>query len=158
MNLNASPADVELRLFKAIVEQTSEAIIFADCDGVIRVWNGGAEALFGFTAAEVLGRSLDVIIPERLQHAHWEGFRLAIESGHTKHRGKVRTTRSLHKLGRRLYVDLSFGLVTDESGSVIGSIAMGRDCTKAHLSLQRSPGSCPSAPMSSSLSRSPHSP
>jgi len=131
--MKLAPIDGELRLFKAIVEQAFEAIVFADCDGVIRVWNGGAEALFGFTAAEVVGRSLDVIIPERFRQAHWEGFRKAIESGRPRHGGKVRTTRSLHKLGRRLYVDLSFGLVTDDSGSVIGSVAVGREC------LDRSP-------------------
>jgi PAS domain S-box-containing protein len=60
--------------FEAIVEQAPAAIILADREGLIRVWNRASEALFGFGAAEVLGRSLDVIIPEHLRKAHWEGY------------------------------------------------------------------------------------
>ena len=121
--------DSSLQLFKAIVEQTPDAIIFADCDGLIQVWNRGAEAVFGFSAAEV-------IIPERFRRAHWEGFRQAIASGCTQHGGHVRTTRATHKLGHRLYVDLSFGLVTNGAGSVIGSVAVGRECSERYLSVK----------------------
>ena len=129
MHTNRPLDPAELHPFEAIVEQTPDAIIFADRSGVIRVWNRGAEAVFGFSAAEVIGGSLDVIIPERFRHAHWEGFRRAIESGHTKDGTRIRTTRSLHKNGSKLYVDLSFGLVTNGAGSVIGAVAGGRDCT-----------------------------
>ncbi|HET9470554.1 MAG TPA: PAS domain S-box protein, partial [Usitatibacter sp.] len=61
-------------LFRAIVEQAPVSVILADRGGVIRAWNRASEALFGFAAAEVLGRSLDVIIPERLREAHWKGY------------------------------------------------------------------------------------
>jgi len=54
-------------LCQHIVENTQEAITFADREGMIRLWNTGAEAIFGYTAAEVLGQSLELIIPERLQ-------------------------------------------------------------------------------------------
>ena len=121
-------------LYKDIVEQLPDAIIFADCNGVIRMWNQGAEAVFGFPAAEVIGSSLDIIIPERLRKAHWEGFRQAIASGRTRQPAQVRTTRSIHKLGRKLYVDLSFGVVKSAAGSVIGSVAVARDCTARHES------------------------
>jgi len=125
---------IQLQLFKAIVEQTSDAIIFADRDGVIRVWNRGAEAVFGFAAGEAVGSSLDIIIPERFRRAHWDGFRKAVEKGHTMHGGEVRTTRSLHKAaGHTLYVELSFSLVTDDAGSVLGAVAVGRDCTTRYL-------------------------
>lgn len=137
MNMNLSPDHVgqhaDLRLFEAIVEQTPDAVIFADCDGMIRVWNRGAETVFGFSAAEVIGGSLDVIVPERFRRAHWEGFHQAIERGHTQHGGQVRTTRSIHKLGHTLYVDLSFGLVKSSAGAVIGSVAVGRDCSARYL-------------------------
>ena len=56
--------------FRHIVDQTPDAVIFADYDGVIRVWNGGAEAVFGFSAAEAVGSSLDIIIAERFRRAH----------------------------------------------------------------------------------------
>lgn len=121
-------------LFRAIVEQTPDAIVFTDRDGVIRVWNRGAEAVFGFSADEVLGHSLDVIIPERFRRAHWEGFHQAIDNGHTRYGSQVRTTRSIHKDGRKLYVDMSFGLVLGAAGAVLGAVAVGRDCSVRYLS------------------------
>jgi len=125
--------NADFNLFQAIVEQAPDAIIFADREGAIRVWNRGAEAVFGYTAAEVLGNSLDVIIPERLRRAHWEGFRRAIDTGQTKFGGRVLTTRSVHKDGSKLYVDLSFGLIRDEAGAIAGALAVGRDCTARHI-------------------------
>jgi PAS domain S-box-containing protein len=124
----------EPALCQALIEQLPDAVVFADRDGVIRAWNEGAEAVFGFAASEVLGLSLDVIIPERLRASHWEGFRRAIASGETRHANQVRTTRSLHKDGRKLYVDLSFGVVTDGAGAVAGAVAVGRDGSQRYLS------------------------
>ncbi len=119
---------------KAIVEQTPEAIIFSDREGAIRLWNAGAEFMFGHTADEVMGKSLDVIIPERLQRAHWDGFNRAMETGVAKYVNKVLTTRSMHKDGSKLYVDLSFVLLRDGSGQVVGALAVGRDCTARQAS------------------------
>ena len=127
------PERTESRLSDAILAQVPEAIIFADCDGLIRLWNRGAELLFGFAAADVIGASLDIIIPERLRQAHWEGFRRAVASGDTRSGNRVRTTRAVHQSGGKLYVDLSFGLVKDGSGAVIGSVAVGRDCSVRYL-------------------------
>ena len=123
-----------LATFRHIVEQTPDAVIFADADGVIRVWNGGAEAVFGFSVAEAVGSSLDIIIAERFRHAHWEGYHRAMACGRTHHGAHVRTTRAIHKDGRKLYVELSFGVVVDEVGTVLGSVAVGRDGTARHLS------------------------
>ena len=124
----------EPALFQAIVEQTPDAVIFADREGLIRVWNRGAEAVFGFAAEEALGQSLDLIIPERLRAAHWQAFDRAIGNGRTQYGNQVRTTRSIHKDGRKLYVDLSFGLITDAAGAVVGSVAVGRDGSERFLS------------------------
>lgn len=120
-------------LFKAIVDEAAEAVIYADRDGAIRLWNRGAEKIFGHTSAEALGQSLDIIIPERLRAAHWAGFDHALSSGATKYAGRVLTTRAVHKNGSTLYVDLSFGLVKDADGSVSGSFAIGRECTERYL-------------------------
>jgi len=133
MNDPLVPVPTESGLCDAIVAQTPDAIVFADRDGVIRLWNLGAEALFVFPAAEVIGRSLDVIVPERFRQAHWDAFHRAVASGRTRPGDSVRTTRADHKSGRKLYVDLSFGLVKDGSGAVIGSVAVGRDCSVRYL-------------------------
>jgi len=122
------------QLYAALVEQTSDALVFADRAGVIRVWNASAEALFGFSAAEAIGQSLDLIIPERLRDAHWKAFDQAIESGRTRLGGRPLITRSLHKSGQKLYVDMSFAVVREGGGAVIGSVAMARDATERHLS------------------------
>jgi PAS domain S-box-containing protein len=118
--------NLEPALFQAIVEQAPDAVIFADREGAIRVWNRAAETVFGYSAAEVLGGSLDLIIPERLRTAHWNGFREAIRTGRTKHAGRALTTRSMHKDGTRLYLDVSFSLVRDSAGAVVGALAIGR--------------------------------
>lgn len=120
-------------LHQAIIEQTQDAVIFADRNGIIQLWNRGAEIIFGYSAAEALGQSLDLIIPERFRHAHNEGFRHALNTGVTRNDGRVLTTRAQNKFGSRLYVDLSFGLLKDTSGTVIGAFATGRDATVRHL-------------------------
>lgn len=130
------PNSLSASLHRAIIEQAQDAIIFADRDGVIRLWNRGAEIIFGFAAAEALGRNLDLIVPEKQRRAHNAGYRRAIETGQVRHDGRVLTTRSQHKYGSRLYVDLSFGLLKDEAGHVTGAFAIGRDATARYLEEQ----------------------
>jgi PAS domain S-box-containing protein len=120
-------------LHRAIIEQAQEAVIFADCSGTIQLWNRGAEIIFGYSTVEAVGKNLNLIIPEKLRHAHDEGFRHAVCTGATRNNGRVVTTRAQNKFGSRLYVDLSFELLKDESGAVIGAFAIGRDATARHL-------------------------
>lgn len=130
-------SEAEIRsLFQPIVDGVSDAIVFADPRGVIRWWNPGAEALFGFSVEEALGKSLDLIIPERLRAAHWKAFDRAIETGATKYGRQALLTRALHKDGRKLYVDLSFAVIRDASGEVAGSAAVARDATQRYESEQ----------------------
>jgi len=113
----------------AVLEDAADAIIFSDAQGVIRLWNAAATRLFGFTKDEALGRSLDLIIPERLREAHWRGFDRAMQTGATRLRGEPTMTRGLHSEGRRLYVEMSFAVVRLPSGEVAGSVAVARDAT-----------------------------
>ena len=119
--------------FEALLEHLPVSVIVADREGRITAWNRASEALFGFTAAEALGRSLDLIIPEHLRKAHWDGFDRSLASGNTKYAGKVMTTRAAHKDGRKLYVDFSFGILKDAGGAVTAVMAVGRDGTEAFL-------------------------
>ena len=119
----------EHELARAIIEHSADAVIFADAEGVTRVWNAAATALFGFAADEVVGQSLDVIIPERLRQAHWSGFQRAIETGLTRLDGRATITRAIHKSGKRLYVEMSFAVVRGPAGDVVGSVAIARDAT-----------------------------
>lgn len=116
-----------------IFEYMSDALIFADTQGIIRNWNPGAEDIFGYTAAEAIGKSLDLIIPERLRKPHWEGFQRAIDQGATMYGRRSMITRSLHKAGKQLYVDMSFAVVKNQAGETIGSAAVARDATDRYL-------------------------
>jgi len=113
----------------AILQSMPEAVIFCDLDGIIRVWNGGAEKVFGWSAAEAIGQSLDLIIPERMRKAHWDGFQQAIERGGVKPGRSSMITRSLHKSLESIYVDMSFEMVKDAQGHMLGSLAVARDAT-----------------------------
>src|SRR5258705_3026983 len=60
--------------YQQVVEALGDAVVICDRDGVIRFWNVAAERLFGFTRTDALGKSLDLIIPERLRQRHWAGY------------------------------------------------------------------------------------
>jgi PAS domain S-box-containing protein len=113
-----------------IVEQTAEAVIYANREGVIERWNAAAAAMFGYAATEALGQNLDLMIPEHLRNAHWRGFDAAIASGKTRLGGRPTLTRGLHKSGKKLYVEMSFALVRDGAGSTLGAVAVARDVTE----------------------------
>lgn len=115
---------------RRLVEQAADAVIFADRDGNIRIWNAAAEALFGFSRAQAIGQSLDLIIPDRLRAAHWEGFHRAVATGQTRLGGRAVITRSVNAAGATIYVEMSFALVSDERGEILGSVAVARDATQ----------------------------
>ena len=117
----------------AILASMQEAVIYADLDGVIRLWNRGAEAIFGFSAEEATGQSVDIIIPEKLRAAHWAGFNKAVAHGDIHSAPGARMTRGLKKDGDQLYVEMSFAMVRSQAGEMIGSIAVARDATARYL-------------------------
>jgi len=82
-----------------IVGHTQEAIIFADRDGMIRLWNIGAETIFGYTASEVLGQSLELLIPERLRQQHRAGYRRVMTTGITQYDRKLLAVPAFRLLG-----------------------------------------------------------
>lgn len=120
-----------------LVQYAPDAIVFADCDGIIRVWNRGAETLFGYTAAEAIGRSLDLIVPEPFRAAHWAGFSRAIRQGRFKSDVMLQTSRALAKDGRTMVVELSAAIIGNESGKVQGIMAIGRDVSQRPAPGQR---------------------
>lgn len=113
-----------------IVEQTADAVIYSNRDGVIERWNTAAAAMFGYGADEALGQRLDLIIPERLRAAHWRGFEAAMTSGKTRLHGRPTLTRAEHKAGSKLYVEMSFAVIVDAAGTTLGSVAIARDVTE----------------------------
>jgi adenylylsulfate kinase len=117
-------------LSQRVLEQSPDAIIFADREGVIRMWNARAQSLFGYAAGEAIGNSLDLIIPEHLRAAHWRGYHQAIETGRVSQTDKAMLTRATHKDGAKVYVELAFGIVKDPSRGVLGAVATGRKASR----------------------------
>src|ERR1700748_2029672 len=119
------------KLAEWILDQVGDAVIYANRSGVIMRWNRASAALFGYSAEEALGQSLDLIIPEHLRASHWTGFDAAMAGGTMKLQGRPTLTRALHKSERKLYVEMTFAIVRGGAGSeVLGSVAVARDVTE----------------------------
>ena len=131
--MSQNVGSISMQLSDSILKSIHEAIIYADLKGIIQYWNHGSEMVFGFTAEEAVGQSLDIIIPEKLRKAHWDGYEKAIARGDTISGRGSRITRATHKTGQTLYVDMSFALVRDQSDQLIGSLAVARDATERYL-------------------------
>lgn len=124
------PTQADELLSRQIVEQTPDAIIFADREGVIRLWNRGAEAMFGYGTEEALGQSLDIIIPERLREKHWEGYHEVVKTGVSRYDDDLLAVPGIRKDGSRLSLEFSIALLSNEAGERLGFAAILRDVTK----------------------------
>jgi PAS domain S-box-containing protein len=120
----AAPVDLE-----ALVRAAGDAIVVADSDGVIRFWNPAASRIFGFAVEEAIGRSLDLIIPERYRARHWSGYREVMQTGQTRYGTEVLRVPATHKDGRRLSIAFTVALLTNAGGRVTGIAAIVRDET-----------------------------
>ena len=116
-------------LYRRIVDHAQDAIILADSDGIIRLWNGGAEAVFGYAAVEAIGQSLDLIIPERLRARHWEGYHRVMATGESRYGRELLSVPGVRKDGTRMSLEFSIALLTDEGGRPSAIAAILRDIT-----------------------------
>jgi len=116
-------------LCRRIVSESRDAIIFADQDGRIRLWNAGAEALFGYRAAEMEGQRLDLIIPQPLRARHNEGFRQVMASGESRYAADLLAVPGLRQDGARISLEFTITLIKDDEGEVLGAAAILRDVT-----------------------------
>jgi PAS domain S-box-containing protein len=113
-----------------LVSGMSDAIVYADAEGVIRVWNRGATRVFGFTEAEAVGRSLDIIIPENLRERHWQGYRATMRTGQSRYGdGQILSVPAVRKDGTRVSVEFTIVPFSDDAGRMIGIAAIMRDAT-----------------------------
>ena len=113
-----------------LVAGMSDALVYADADGRIRVWNSGAVRIFGFTEAEAVGQSLDIIIPANLRERHWRGYRETMRTGQTRYGdGQILSVPAMRKDGERISVEFTIVPFTDDSGQMVGIAAVMRDAT-----------------------------
>jgi len=114
------------RRLAAIVESSDDAIVSKDLNGIIETWNKGAERLFGYLAAEVIGKSITIIIPPERQHEEvsiLDRIRRGQPIDHFE-------TQRRRKDGSLVDISLSISPVTDEAGKIIGASKIARDITE----------------------------
>lgn len=115
------------KLLEQLLNDAPDAILVADQEGVIRFWNHGAETIFGFTAGEAIGQSLDLIIPTALRGRHWEGYRRVMATGETKYVTDLLTVPGARRDGTRLSLEFSMVLLRDAAGTIVDCAAIMRD-------------------------------
>ncbi|MDZ4339784.1 MAG: PAS domain S-box protein [candidate division NC10 bacterium] len=120
-----------MSIYERIVQEAADAVVLAGADGKIALWNPGAERLFGFTEAEALGQSLDLIVPEKYRERHWAGYREVMRTGQTHYGAQVLRVPALRKDGSRLSIAFTVGMLKTTEGRVEGIFAIMRDDTEA---------------------------
>lgn len=117
---------------RQLVVGAGDAIIVCDTRGNIVLWNSAAQRIFGFTPAEALCQSLDLIVPERQRKRHWEGYYKTMESGVTKYGADVLRVPALHKDGHTLSIAFTVSLLFDAEHRVSEIVAIVRDETQRY--------------------------
>jgi two-component system sensor kinase FixL len=113
------------RTLAAIVESSDDAIIAKDLAGTILSWNGGAERMYGYSAAEAVGRPIDLIVPEPFVGELSTILERIGKGERVRNFETVRATKD----GRLIDVALSISPILDEAGRIVGASAIGRDIT-----------------------------
>ena len=121
----------------ALLSSTGDAIVAADEEGIIRFWSPGAERIFAFTAAEAMGQSLDMIIPERLRERHWQGYRQVMRTGRSRYgAGDLLAVPGLRKDGTRISLEFTIAPLRGTDGRMVGLVAVLRDVTARYEELR----------------------
>ena len=118
------------RFSERFVRDAPDAIIYADAQGLIQFWNRSAERIFGFSEAEALGKTLDIIIPESLRGRHWQGYRATMQTGNTRYGvGETLAVPAMRKDRQRISIEFTILPFRDDAGRMEGIAAILRDVT-----------------------------
>lgn len=115
-----------LRQYKAIVDSTADAIISKTLSGIITSWNQGAERIFGYSAAEAIGKPMQIFIPADRSNEAVEILARIAKGERVEHFETVRR----HKDGRMVNVSTTISPILDVAGKVIGASKIARDITE----------------------------
>lgn len=129
--LQSKPAADLTGLAQAVLSTAADAIIATDREGLITFWNPGATRIFGFSADEAMGHSLDIIIPENLRKRHWDGYHHTMATGESRYgAADLLAVPGLRKDGQRVSVEFTIVMLQDAQGQTCGTAAILRDVTK----------------------------
>ena len=118
--------DIDLN---ALIAAVGDAVMVCDAQGAITLWSPACERLFGFTEAEALGQSMDMIIPERLRKRHWEGYDKTMATGITKYGHDVLRVPAVDKQGNSLSIAFTVAMLHGDDGKVSAIASVIRDET-----------------------------
>ena len=125
-------AEDGLRRLAAIVESASSAIILKDFDGIVLEWNKAAERIYGYTAAEIVGKPISILVPP----SRSEDLRITERIQRGERIDHYETVR-VRKDGRLIQVSLSVAPILDAEGKVIGGSTIARDITEQKRAEER---------------------
>ncbi|VXD25059.1 Multi-sensor hybrid histidine kinase (fragment) [Planktothrix serta PCC 8927] len=120
-------AEIHLTQLANIVESSEDAIISKDLQGVITSWNHGAEKVFGYTALEIVGKSITTLIPPEYHDEEQKIFQRILQGKSIEHYD----TKRLRKDGIKIDVSVSISPVKDQAGNVIGASKIARNITES---------------------------
>jgi PAS domain S-box-containing protein len=124
-------------LARAVLCTSSDAIIAADGTGTISFWNPGAERIFGYSSTEAIGKSLDIIIPERLRERHWNGYHRVMRGGQSLYeKGALLAVPAVKRDGTRISVEFTLTPLANSAGDLVGLVAILRDVTARFEEMQ----------------------
>ncbi|WP_372825673.1 PAS domain-containing protein [Polaromonas sp.] len=112
-----------------LVQAIGDAVVASDASGAIVLWNPAAERMFGFTESEALGKSLDIIIPQRQQQRHWDGYHQTMATGKTRYGNDVLRVPAVHKDGHGLSIAFTVALLHTPDNKISAIVAVIRDET-----------------------------
>ncbi|HKT97716.1 MAG TPA: PAS domain S-box protein [Paraburkholderia sp.] len=115
--------------FAQLADAIGDAIVISDAAGDITYWNPAATRMFGYTRDEAFGKTLDLIIPERLRGRHWDGYHKTMATGQTRYGNDVLRVPAVDKDGRALSIAFTVALLHGQQGEVTGIVAVIRDET-----------------------------
>jgi PAS domain S-box-containing protein len=119
------------RFAATLLASMPDAVVYSDAEGKIQYWNTGAERIFGFTASEAIGQTLDIIIPANLRRRHWDGYEQTMRTGVTRYgAGDLLAVPAIRKDGSRMSTEFTIVPFKDETGRMLGIAAIMRDVTK----------------------------
>ncbi len=112
-----------------LVAAAGDAIIAADEHGAIVLWNAAAERIFGYSQAEAVGQTLDLITPERHRRRHWQGYQTSMRTGQTRYGAEVLRVPAMRKDGGALSIAFTVAMLRDADAKVSAIVAIIRDET-----------------------------
>ena len=131
--LERRAADLAASRLTALIESSEDAIVSKNLDGIIQSWNSGAERLFGYSAEDVIGKPITILIPDGRLDEETSILARIRKGERVEHYETVRRRKD----GSLVHVSLAISPITDNNGTILGASKIARDMTNQHVAQER---------------------